>query len=262
MPVYRVIQLQAALPAWIGLFHRELTALSSNWAPMTGFAVLIPAFKETGARLRSVASSAGVSGVHAGKKFGFEETTTESKRIIDDDQTDAIVVTTRHDTHAALALDALAKGKHVFVEKPLCLTLPEAQQIEDAHRASASSPVLMVGFNRRFSPLVAKAKSLLEPMREPKAMVMTVNAGAIPADHWTQDLSVGGGRIIGEACHFVDLLRDTGMPDDRLRAITHDNIERAFGLTIPEHRRVPNPDLAGEYPYDPFAGRGGKELPR
>jgi len=173
---------------------------SGNYAT----AVLIPAFKAAGADLRSVASSAGVTGVHAGRKFGFAETTTDTDRLFADEATDAVVITTRHDSHARFVLQALAAGKHVFVEKPLCLTLDELGKIEAAY---VPSKILMVGFNRRFAPQVQKMKSLLQGVSGPKAIVVTVNAGAIPADHWTQDLEVGGGRIIGEACHFIDLLR-------------------------------------------------------
>ncbi len=168
-------------------------------------AVLINAFKASGARLRSVASSAGVSGVHAGRKYGFEETTTDTDKLFTDAGTNAVVITTRHDSHAGFTLKALAGGKHVFVEKPLCLTLDELANI---HAAAASGKALvMVGFNRRFSPQVQKVKQLLKAATGPKSFVMTVNAGAIPADHWTQDSEQGGGRIIGEGCHFIDLLR-------------------------------------------------------
>jgi predicted dehydrogenase/threonine dehydrogenase-like Zn-dependent dehydrogenase len=180
---------------------------SGNYA--TG--VLIPAFQAAGADQRTVASSGGVSGVHAAKKFGFAQTTTDSSKVMSDHAVNCVVVTTRHDSHAAFVLQALAAGKHVFVEKPLCLTTAELAEIEAAWQASrgpdGSGPLLMVGFNRRFSPLVVKAKALLAGIGEPRAFVMTVNAGAIPPEHWTQDRQVGGGRIIGEACHFVDLLR-------------------------------------------------------
>ena len=168
-------------------------------------AVLINAFKASGARLRSVASSAGVSGVHAGRKYGFEETTTDTDKLFTDAGTNAVVITTRHDSHAGFTLKALAGGKHVFVEKPLCLTLDELANIHTA--AAAGKALLMVGFNRRFSPQVQKVKQLLKAATGPKSFVMTVNAGAIPADHWTQDAEQGGGRIIGEGCHFIDLLR-------------------------------------------------------
>lgn len=166
-------------------------------------AVLIPALKAGGAHLRSVASSAGVSGLHAGRKFGFDETTTDTNRLFLDAETTAVVITTQHDSHARFVLQALAAGKHVFVEKPLCLTLDELAQIE----AAALTSIVMVGFNRRFAPQIQKVISLLKGVTGPKSFVMTVNAGAIPADHWTQDPERGGGRIIGEACHFIDLLR-------------------------------------------------------
>ncbi len=170
-------------------------------------AVLIKAFQETGARLRSVASSAGVSGVHAGRKFGFEETTTDTNSLFADSKSNAIVITTRHDSHAGFVLQSIASGKHVFVEKPLCLTLDELGQIEKEAESSQTKTLLMVGFNRRFAPQVQRVKALLRAVSGPKTFVMTVNAGAIPADHWTQDGEQGGGRIIGEGCHFIDLLR-------------------------------------------------------
>lgn len=179
---------------------------SGNYA--TG--VLIPAFAKTQARLKSVASSGGVSGVHAGRKYGFEETTTDSASLIQDAEINTVVITTRHDSHARFVCDALSAGKHVFVEKPLALDRAHLQRIREVYEPLAEqgrAPLLMVGFNRRFSPLMQKAKSLLAAVREPKAFVMTVNAGDIPADHWTQDPEIGGGRIIGEACHFIDLLR-------------------------------------------------------
>lgn len=180
---------------------------SGNYAT----AVLIPAFKQVGAHLRSVASSAGVSGVHAARKFGFEETTTDTNRIFSDAGTHAVVVTTQHDSHARFVLQAMRAGKHIFVEKPLCLTIAELREIERARaetsEGSTSSPIVMVGFNRRFAPQVRKIKQLLKAVTGPKSFIMTVNAGAIPSDHWTQDPEAGGGRIIGEACHFIDLLR-------------------------------------------------------
>lgn len=170
-------------------------------------AVLIKAFREAGATLRTVASSGGVTGLHAGRKFGFERTTTDSASLFADPGTDAVVITTRHDSHAGFILQAIEAGKHVFVEKPLCLTMDEADRIEAA-LASAPRPItLMVGFNRRFAPQVQRMHALLRGASGPKSFVMTVNAGAIPADHWTQDAEQGGGRIVGEGCHFIDLLR-------------------------------------------------------
>jgi predicted dehydrogenase/threonine dehydrogenase-like Zn-dependent dehydrogenase len=170
-------------------------------------AVLIKAFREAGATLRTVASSGGVTGLHAGRKFGFERTTTDSSSLFSDAGTDAIVVTTRHDSHAGFVLQAIEAGKHVFVEKPLCLTMDEADRIEAALAAAPKPVTLMVGFNRRFAPQVQRMHALLRGASGPKSFVMTVNAGAIPADHWTQDAEQGGGRIVGEGCHFIDLLR-------------------------------------------------------
>ncbi len=188
---------------------------SGNYAT----AVLIPAFAAAGSRLKVVASSGGVSGVHAGRKFGFEEMTTDTGSVFADPLVNTVVITTRHDSHASLVCQALEAGKHVFVEKPLCLTLEELQNIENAYSSLATltsaQPLLMVGFNRRFAPQVRKTKSLIEGAKGPKAFVMTVNAGAIPIEHWTQDPTVGGGRIVGEACHFIDLLRHlAGVPID------------------------------------------------
>lgn len=196
-------------PAWnaaaVGLTSVAFLG-SGNYAT----AVLIPAFKQAGARLHTVVSSAGVSGVHAGRKYGFEEATTDTEKLLSDTQVNALVIATRHNSHARYVLAALANGKHVFVEKPLCLSLGELQDIEAAYdrwREAGKQPVLMVGFNRRFAPQVQRIKSLLAGVGGAKSFVMTVNAGAIPADHWTQAAEVGGGRIVGEVCHFIDLLR-------------------------------------------------------
>jgi predicted dehydrogenase/threonine dehydrogenase-like Zn-dependent dehydrogenase len=165
---------------------------------------LIPAFKSAGANLRSVVSNRGVSSVHAGRKYGFVETTTDSNRLFEDDKTEAIVIATRHNNHAKFVIKSLKAKKHVFVEKPLCLTLEELVEIENNY---SPSNVLMVGFNRRYAPQVQKIKMLLNDVIGPKAIVMTINSGTISSDHWIQDLEVGGGRIIGEACHFIDLMR-------------------------------------------------------
>jgi predicted dehydrogenase/threonine dehydrogenase-like Zn-dependent dehydrogenase len=171
--------------------------------------VLIPAFVRAGARLVGIASRGGVSAAHVGRKFGFATVTTDVTGLIGDPGVNAVVVVTRHDTHAQLAAQALAAGKHVFVEKPLALTMEQIDQVEaELHDpADAGRPLLMVGFNRRFAPLAVRMKALMQGTTGPKSVVVTVNAGYIPADHWTQDAAIGGGRIIGEACHFIDLVR-------------------------------------------------------
>jgi predicted dehydrogenase len=173
-------------------------------------AILIPAFKDAGAELKTVASNGGVTGLHAARKFGFRETTTDTASVLADPEIDAVVITTRHDSHSSLVAQALRAGRDVFVEKPLAVSLDQLSEIETARAdslAAGHTALLMVGFNRRFAPQVVRLNTLLEGVREPKVFVMTVNAGAIPRDHWTQDLGIGGGRIIGEACHFIDLLR-------------------------------------------------------
>lgn len=194
LPVYHRTRGRQAKVSFIG---------SGNYAT----SILIPAFRDTGACLRAVASSTGASGVYAGKKFSFEETTTDTNRLFEDVEANAIVITTRHESHAYLVLQALKVGKHVFVEKPLCLTLEELASIKSRYMSMEVPPILMVGFNRRFAPQVQRIKQLLTGVSGPKAFVMTVNAGAIPVTHWAQEKEVGGGRIIGEACHFIDLLR-------------------------------------------------------
>jgi len=171
--------------------------------------MLSPALKATGARLKTVASSGGLSSTYVGRKFGFEQTTTDTDALLADPEINTVVIATRHDTHASFVCQALQAGKHVFVEKPLAIREEQLADIEAAHASANGSgrPLLMVGFNRRFAPQVQKIKALLDTVQQPKSLVMTVNAGQIPPEHWTQDDEVGGGRIIGEACHFIDLLR-------------------------------------------------------
>ncbi len=185
--------------------------------------VLIPAFKKAGADLLSIASAGGVSGVHFGRKFGFSETTTDVSSLFASERVNTIVVATRHDSHAGFVLRSLDAGKNVFVEKPFCLKPDELKEIEELYSRMATrgrSPIVMVGFNRRFSPQIQKIKELLAGTKQPKSFIMTVNAGPIPSDHWTQDPGLGGGRIIGEACHFIDLLRFlAGEPIVEYRAV-------------------------------------------
>ena len=169
--------------------------------------VLVPAFAATGARLKSIASATGVSSVHVGKKNGIEKATTDTNGLISDPDVDALVISTRHNSHAKQVCAGLKEGKHIFVEKPLVLTRDELSEVTAVYNGLEKKPLLMVGFNRRYAPHVTKIKQLLSGKSSPISMVMTVNAGFIPADHWVHDPVSGGGRIIGEACHFVDLLR-------------------------------------------------------
>lgn len=168
--------------------------------------VLMPAFAKAGAQMKTVVSNGGVSAVHFGKKFGFAEAASDSARVLEDPAINTVVIATRHNAHAGQTLAALRAGKHVFCEKPLCLTHDELSEIE-TEMTNRPGQHLMIGFNRRFAPQVVRMRDLLAPLDQPKHIIITVNAGDIPADHWTQDKAVGGGRVIGEACHFVDLSR-------------------------------------------------------
>ncbi|GAB3640785.1 bi-domain-containing oxidoreductase [Spirosoma arcticum] len=170
-------------------------------------AILLPALKAAGANLKTIASAGGLNATQLAQKFGIAQSTTDYRQILDDPAIDLCVIATRHDSHAHLTVEALRAGKHVFVEKPLAIYAHELADIIDAQQAS--DRMVMVGFNRRFSPLAQKMKALLggpNANKVPMNVVVTVNAGSIPANSWIHDRAVGGGRIIGEACHFVDLI--------------------------------------------------------
>ncbi|GAA4046810.1 bi-domain-containing oxidoreductase [Parerythrobacter jejuensis] len=196
-------------------------------------AVLAPAFAATRAQLGVIASAGGLSAYQVGKKSSFSASTTDLDSVFEDTSVDAIVISTRHDTHAQFVIRALNAGKSVFVEKPLCLHKSELDEIRAAYEAANKAgpgPVLSVGFNRRFAPHVRTAREALAKKQGPKAMVMTVNAGAIPSDHWTQDLNAGGGRVIGEACHFIDLLRH--LADSPIKNASMSSMESQCGDTV------------------------------
>ncbi len=186
-------------------------------------AVLIPALARTPARLAWVANRNGLAAAHAARKFGIEQATSDYRRILEDPEVNTVFIVTGHAAHGRLATESLAAGKQVFVEKPLCIREEELAEIGAAYarRVAGGGPVqLMVGFNRRFSPHTVRMKELLAGRSEPLAMAMTVNAGAIPPGHWTQNPEVGGGRIVGEGCHFIDLLAFlAGAPVARVSAM-------------------------------------------
>jgi predicted dehydrogenase/NADPH:quinone reductase-like Zn-dependent oxidoreductase len=168
--------------------------------------VLLPALRRE-PRLHPVAlcSAGGLSAADAGARLGFESVTTDEEEVLRDPNVQALFVLTRHDQHGRQVAAALRAGKHVFTEKPLCLTALELQEIEEALAAGPAPPLLMVGFNRRFSPAARAARAFFEPFAGPVTISIRFNAGAIPAEHWTQDEEAGGGRIIGETCHAIDL---------------------------------------------------------
>ena len=167
--------------------------------------VLLPAFKKSAVVLKGIASRTGVSSADLARKYDFEYSTTDYQQLLQDSDINTVVITTRHDSHADLVIEALEAEKHVFVEKPLALTTEQLERIEAVY-SEHSDRVLLVGFNRRFSPHARRIKELTEDRQGPLCMTMTVNAGQVPADSWLHDRAVGGGRIIGEACHFIDLL--------------------------------------------------------
>jgi predicted dehydrogenase/threonine dehydrogenase-like Zn-dependent dehydrogenase len=161
----------------------------------------------SGVVLRSVLAASGASSRSAAERFGFAVCAASEADVIDDPETNVVFITTRHDSHASLVLRALSAGKHVFVEKPLCLRLEELAEIRARYAELASAgraPLLMVGFNRRFAPLASRLKKWLGD--GPHAILYRINAGALPADSWLADVDVGGGRIVGEGCHFIDFL--------------------------------------------------------
>jgi predicted dehydrogenase/threonine dehydrogenase-like Zn-dependent dehydrogenase len=173
---------------------------------------LIPAFKAAGAQFHTIVTAGGTNGVIHGEKAGFAEASTDMDALLANLAINTVAIVTRHDSHAPFVAQTLLAGKHVFVEKPLAIDLQGLDAVQLAYdeaqaQVQQGGPQLMVGFNRRFAPQVKKMKALLAPVKEPKSFIMTMNAGAIPANHWTQDVVVGGGRIIGEACHFIDLMR-------------------------------------------------------
>lgn len=171
--------------------------------------VLIPAFKAAGAQLHTIVTTGGINGVINGRKGCFAQASTNADKIFSNG-INTVVIATRHNSHARFVRQALAARKHVFVEKPLAINRDELDEIKKMYENTWSPDNnyhLMVGFNRRFSPLTIKMKELLNSVNEPKSLIMVMNAGAVPDYHWTQDPSVGGGRIIGEACHLIDMMR-------------------------------------------------------
>jgi predicted dehydrogenase/threonine dehydrogenase-like Zn-dependent dehydrogenase len=168
---------------------------------------LIPAMKDSSATaLVSVCAATGSHAQHAAKKFGFRSCTTDQSQVIRDPSINTIVIATRHNLHARQVLTALGAGKNVFCEKPLCLSENELRSIIQRYLTQSVRPALMAGFNRRFAPMTQKLKSFLNAISEPLALHYRINAGCLPPDHWVNDREQGGGRILGEVCHFVDLL--------------------------------------------------------
>ena len=173
--------------------------------------ILLPALSRTSSRIAYIADIDAAAARYAAKKFKAEQATTDYRKILEDPEVNAVFVVVGHHLHARFICEVLEAGKHVFVEKPLAMNAEELSRIETLYNSqfktqNSELSLLMVGFNRRFSPHTVKIRELLGGRGGPLCMTMTVNAGYIPPDHWTQDPERGGGRIIGEGCHFIDLL--------------------------------------------------------
>jgi polar amino acid transport system substrate-binding protein len=168
-------------------------------------AMLLPHFKAEGVEFSSIATASGISAHDVGKRFGFAFAVSSAEEVLEDARVNLVVIGTRHDMHAELARKALERDKHVFVEKPLALHDRELQSVIES--AGSSAGKLMVGFNRRFSPLAQRAKDFFAGRETPLSILYRVNAGRIPREHWVQDEVEGGGRIVGEVCHFIDLMQ-------------------------------------------------------
>ena len=177
---------------------------AGNFTNMT----VLPSLKESGAQLKMIASSGGASSTQLAKKHGISQSTTDYKEILNDEDVDTVIITTRHGSHAKLVVESLNAGKNTFVEKPLALNPDELDQIIEAYnnpQQKTNSQTLTVGFNRRFSPHLIKVKQSMGDGAGAVNIIANMNAGFIPKDHWVHDLESGGGRIIGEACHLMDV---------------------------------------------------------
>jgi predicted dehydrogenase len=172
--------------------------------------VLIPVLRSRkGVKLRAVATASGLTARGAAERFGFEYCASDPSEIFNDPKINAVVIATRHDQHAPLVIEALRRGKPVFVEKPLALNVDQLDEVSAAYREceekSSPSPLLFVGFNRRFSSAIRSVKEFFAGT-EPLSLHYRINAGYLPPQHWMHDPAIGGGRFVGEGCHFVDLL--------------------------------------------------------
>jgi predicted dehydrogenase/threonine dehydrogenase-like Zn-dependent dehydrogenase len=171
-------------------------------------ASILPALKKAkldiSSSVKYIVSSEGLSSTALARKFKIPFSSTDFNKVLEDPEVNSVIITTRHNLHAPMSIQALLAGKHVFVEKPLALSPEELEAIKEAKEKSGKS--ITVGFNRRFSPHTLKIKSLLGGTPGPMHITATMNAGNIPKEHWTQNPEIGGGRIIGEACHYFDLL--------------------------------------------------------
>lgn len=219
---------------------------------------LLPVMKASGLRLRTITSSGGTSGSLAAAKFGFDQASTDVRSVIEDPEIGTVFILTRHDSHASLVKRALAADKHVFVEKPLALLEEDLDEIEAL--AAERGRMVMVGFNRRFAPLTKEVQGHLRGRAGPVAIVATVNAGAIPRDHWTQDAAIGGGRIIGEACHWIDLSR--ALVDSPISGVSVTPARDRSGTPIDDIAHIAVAFQDGSTSVVHYLANGGRSFPK
>jgi len=239
----------AALPAASTGTGSAIAAPASTGKMVAGFIGagtfckirLLPPLRKRGVRMVSIASATGVTAALAAHKFGIETSTTDYRQVLSDPAINTVFITTQHDTHVRFATAALEAGKHVFLEKPAATTragLDELRAVAERH----SGQQLLVGFNRRFSPHARTMRKLVAGRSQPLTLTCLVNAGYLPMSHWAQDPIKGGGRIIGEGCHFVDLLRY--IVDRPIVAVTATQLGDAPGVESREDKMVINLEFA------------------
>ena len=254
--VSSVVELRKA-----GAYHGSESVVGCVGAGNYASRVLIPAFKVAGARMDTVVTSGGVSAVHHGGKNGFVTAATDVSAVYDNSSINTVVIATQHNQHAGQVCDALSAGKHVFVEKPLALSIEEVDAVREAYDKQGGKCQVMVGYNRRFAPHVKRMKALLEPISGPKVFLMTMNAGAIPSDHWTQDPKVGGGRIVGEACHYIDLMRY--LSGSKIKSFNATAIGGTDDATIKEDKASVTLTFEdGSFGTIHYLANGGKAFPK
>ncbi|HYY57985.1 MAG TPA: bi-domain-containing oxidoreductase [Pyrinomonadaceae bacterium] len=217
----RELERRVEMPA-VGAASRAAAAQRSVRVGLIGAgayarAMLLPHLKASGVEFQAISTASGVTARDVGAKYGFRRCVSSADDVIGDPDVNLVVIATRHDLHAELARRALESGRHVFVEKPPALDEAELESLTGA--AARSGAQLMVGYNRRFSPLARAAYEFFKDRGSPLSIAYRVNAGRIPRGHWTQDAREGGGRIIGEVCHFIDFMHFlTGAPATRVYA--------------------------------------------
>jgi len=219
----------------VSVLSNKISAINIGFIGAGSFAqsYLIPYTKRGGASLDTVVTTKGITAKNVATKFGFNKASSEAGDVLNNAEINTIFIATPHNSHASYAMEAIKAGKNVFVEKPLAMNYAELEEVKRVY--SENNQMLMVGFNRRFSPIAVKIKSEFSGNGEPKVINIRVNAGFIPKDHWTQNKNIGGGRIIGEMCHFIDLMQyftdakpvkvyAASINTDNQNIITEDNI--------------------------------------